>query len=152
MLHKPAGLLIPAAASPDSCAMVESTCTLSWPQESVQVLQHRVNHGNMPFPSPPYLALPSTSPKFEIFSDNYQPSMLPDNDSVSSVIPKLEPISPSCMHHQYQQPLHSNTSNTMETGGVMCVEIRGPGLHQQPMLPALTSTRKVRRAAMKETR
>ena len=107
VLHKPAGLLIPAAASPDSCAMVESICTLSWPQESVQVLQHRVNHGNMPFPSPPYSALPSTSPKFEIFSDNYQQPRVLDNHSAFSVIPKLEPISPSCMHHQYQQPLHS---------------------------------------------
>ena len=69
----------------------------------MQVLQHRVNHGNMPFPSaPPYSALPSTSPKFEIFSYIHQPC-----HSGFPVIPRLEPISPSCIHHQYQQPLHS---------------------------------------------
>ena len=109
VVHKPAGLLIPAATSPDSCGMVEGICTLSWPQEGVQgvqVLQHRpLNHGTMPFPSPPYSALPSTSPKFEVFTDNYQPRM--DNGSAFSVIPKLEPISPSCMHQYQQQPLHS---------------------------------------------
>lgn len=105
VLHKPAGLLIPAT-SPDACAMVESICTLSWPQENVQVaaFQQRINHGNMPFPSPPYSALPSTSSKFEVFSDNYQPRV--DNGSAFSVIPKIEPTSPNCIH-QYQQPLHS---------------------------------------------
>ena len=108
MVHKPAGLLIPAATSPDSCAMVESICTLSWPQEAVQgvqVLQPRLDHGTMPFPSPPYSALPSTSPKFEVFTDNYQPRV--DNNSAFSVIPKLEPISPSCVHQYQQHPLHS---------------------------------------------
>ena len=68
----------------------------------MQVLQHRVNHGNMPFPSPTYSALPSMSPKFEIFSYTHQP-----RHSGFPVIPRLEPISPSCIHHQYQQPLHS---------------------------------------------
>lgn len=107
-MHKPAGLLIPAT-SPDSCSMVESICTLSWPQDSVQVatLQQRINHGNMPFPSPPYSALPTTSSKFEAFSDNYQPRVDNCNGSAFSVIPKIEPTSPSCAHQYAPQPLHS---------------------------------------------
>ena len=113
VLHKPAGLLIPAA-SPDSCAMVEGICTLAWPQENVQVaaFQQRLHHTNMPFPSPPYSALPSTSSKFEVFSDNYQPRV--DNGSAFSVTPKVEPTSPSCIH-QYQQPLHS--ADGQQNGG-----------------------------------
>ena len=115
VLHKPAGLLIPAT-SPDSCAMVESICTLSWPQENVQVTtyQQRVNHGSVPFPSPPYSALPSTASKFDAFSDNYQPRVV-DNGSAFSVIPKLEPTSPSCAH-QYQQPLHSADPHQQHNG------------------------------------
>jgi len=121
VLHKPAGLLIPAT-TPDSCAMVESICTLAWPQENVQVaaFQQRVNHGNMPFPSPPYSALPSTSSKFEVFSDNYQPRV--DNGAAFPVIPKMEPTSPNCIH-QYQQPLHS--ADPQQHGGNWWGNVRG---------------------------
>lgn len=124
MLQKPAGLLIPAS-SPDNCAMVESICTLSWPQDSVQVttFQQRVNPGNVPFPSPPYSALPSSSPKFEVFSDNYQPRV--DNGGpVFPVIPKLEPISPNCAH-QYQQPLHSADAHQQQHSGNWWPNVRG---------------------------
>ena len=107
-----AGLLIPAS-SPDSCAMAERICTLSWLHKSVQVTtyQQRVNHGNMPFSSPPYSALQSTSAscKFEAFSDNcYQPCAY--NSSDFSVIPAYsalqsptQPFQPS----QLVQPAHT---------------------------------------------
>ena len=109
VLHKPAVLLIPASASPDSCAMVESICRLSWPQESVQVLQHRVNHGNMPFPSPPYSAALPVIPRLEPISPSciHHQYQQPPYSAALPVIPRLEPISPSCIHHQYQQPPYS---------------------------------------------
>jgi len=62
----------------------------------------------MPFPSPPYSALPSTNPKFEAFSDSYQPPVRiasEHNTSPFGLIPKVEPTSPGCVHH-YQQQIH----------------------------------------------
>ena len=112
MLHKPAGLLIPTT-TPD-CAMVEGICTLQWPQENgPTVFQQRVNHPTMPFPSPPYSALPSTTTKFEAFSDNYQPPIRIASEQGSTpfgLIPKAEPTSPGCAHH-FQQPVHEEHSN-----------------------------------------
>ena len=44
--------------SPDSCTMVEHMCTLALSRQQVTTYQQRVDHGGMPFPSPPYSAVP----------------------------------------------------------------------------------------------
>ena len=60
-------------------------CTLALSRQQETAYQQRVNHGSVPFPSPPYSALPLTSPKSVAFSDNCQPRV--DNESAFSVIP-----------------------------------------------------------------
>ena len=79
---KPTGFLIYIpATSPDSCAMAEHMCMLY--RQQVITHQQRVIHGSVPFPSPPYSALPLT---FSKFAANCQPCV--DNKSAVSVFPE----------------------------------------------------------------
>ena len=73
------------ATSLDSSAMVEHMCTLALSKQLVTTYQQRVNHESVPFPLPPYSALPLTLSKSATFSDNCQPHV--DNKSAFSVTP-----------------------------------------------------------------
>ena len=63
--------------------MAEHMCMLY--RQQVTTYQQRVNHGSVPFPSPPHSALPLTLPKPAAFSYNCQPCV--DNESAFSTTP-----------------------------------------------------------------
>ena len=66
--------------------MVEHMCILALSRQQVTTYQQRVNHGSVPFPSPPYSALPLTLPRSTVFSNDCQPHV--NNESTFSATPE----------------------------------------------------------------